>query len=64
MQSSAADQTAKLLKLVDALVAELRPGATLKARLDSRLDKDLGLDSLARVELLARIEAAFDRSAA
>jgi acyl carrier protein len=60
MQSSAADQTAKLLKLVDALVAELRPGATLKARLDSRLDKDLGLDSLARVELLARIEAAFD----
>jgi acyl carrier protein len=60
MQSSAADQTAKLLKLVDALVAELRPGATLKSRLDSRLDKDLGLDSLARVELLARIEAAFD----
>jgi acyl carrier protein len=64
MQSAAAEQTAKLLKLVDALVAELRPGAPLKARLDSRLDKDLGLDSLARVEVLARIEAAFDRSAA
>ena len=28
--------------------------------LDSKLDKDLGLDSLARVELLARIEKAFD----
>ncbi|MBK9021105.1 MAG: AMP-binding protein [Sulfuritalea sp.] len=48
-----------MLALIDRLVAELRPGARAKAGLDSRLDKDLGLDSLARVELLARIEATF-----
>jgi acyl carrier protein len=59
MTQAAAEQCAKLLRLVDALVAELRPGFAAKSRLDSRLDKDLGLDSLARVELLARIESAF-----
>lgn len=59
-QSSAADPAAKLVGLVDALVAELRPGARPRARLDSCLDRDLGLDSLARVELLARIEVSFE----
>jgi 1-acyl-sn-glycerol-3-phosphate acyltransferase len=49
----------RLLALIDHLVAELRPAASTRARLDSRLDKDLGLDSLARVELMARIEDAF-----
>ena len=49
----------QLLSLVDRLVAEVRPGGRSGAALDSRLDKDLGLDSLARVELLARIEQAF-----
>ncbi len=58
-QAAVAERSSKLLGLVDALVAELRPGFAAKARLDSRLDKDLGLDSLARVELLARIESAF-----
>ncbi len=53
------DRAAQLLSLIDALVAEVRPGARSRARIDSRLDKDLGLDSLARVELLARIERAF-----
>ena len=55
----AADRVAALLALVDQLAAELRPSAKVRARLDSRLDKDLGLDSLARVELLARVERAF-----
>ena len=50
---------ARLLHLVDAVVGELRPGARLHARLDSQLDRDLGLDSLARVELLARVEREF-----
>ncbi|MCX7147018.1 MAG: AMP-binding protein, partial [Sulfuritalea sp.] len=40
-------------------MSEVRPGGRAAAGLDSRLDKDLGLDSLARVELLARIEQAF-----
>ncbi|MBI5898193.1 MAG: AMP-binding protein [Rhodocyclales bacterium] len=48
-----------MLALVETLVGELRPAAPVKAALDSRLDRDLGLDSLALVELLARIEAAF-----
>ncbi|MDP2823469.1 MAG: AMP-binding protein, partial [Sulfuritalea sp.] len=52
-------QAAQLLSLIDALVAEVRPGGRSSAALDSLLDKDLGLDSLARVELLARIEQAF-----
>ncbi|MBI5107930.1 MAG: AMP-binding protein [Rhodocyclales bacterium] len=48
-----------MLALIEQLVAELRPAASIRAGLDSRLDKDLGLDSLARVELMARIERAF-----
>ena len=56
---SSLDQAAQLLSIVDRLVAEVRPGARAKTGLDSTLDKDLGLDSLARVELLARIEQAF-----
>jgi 1-acyl-sn-glycerol-3-phosphate acyltransferase len=58
-EASAADRATRLLELIDLLIAELRPGSRTKAGLDSRLDKDLGLDSLARVELLARIEATF-----
>ena len=53
------DRQARLLSLVVQLVTEVRPGGLATAGLDSMLDKDLGLDSLARVELLARIEQAF-----
>ena len=53
---SAARDPAPLLALIDALVGELQPGARRQATLDSQLDRDLGLDSLSRVELLARIE--------
>ncbi|TVT75916.1 MAG: AMP-binding protein [Denitromonas halophila] len=49
----------RLLQLVDSVLGELRPGARLHAGLDSQLDRDLGLDSLARVELLARVEREF-----
>ncbi|MFU2488602.1 AMP-binding protein [Thauera sp. WH-1] len=45
-----------LLALIDTLVRELQPGAQRPASLDSALDRELGLDSLSRVELLARIE--------
>ena len=53
------DQAARLLSIVDRLVAEVRSAGRSSAALDSSLERDLGLDSLARVELLARIEQAF-----
>lgn len=55
-QESEADASA-LLALTRRLLADLHPGAAARGvALDSRLDKDLGFDSLARVELVARIE--------
>lgn len=50
-----------LLPLVEQLVAELHPEAAghRQVTLDSELDRDLGLDSLARVELFQRLERAF-----
>ena len=48
-----------LLGLVDTVIRELQPGAQLRAGLDSQFERDLGLDSLARVELLARVERSF-----
>jgi 1-acyl-sn-glycerol-3-phosphate acyltransferase len=49
---------AQLIDLVRGLSRELRPGANGIDRLgmDHELERDFGLDSLARVELLARIE--------
>ena len=57
-QASPLDADA-LLRLVDEVVSELQPGTTRRASLDSTLDRELGLDSLSRVELLARIEHRF-----
>lgn len=53
-----------LLQLICQLMAELHPEMRLSrpVTLDSSLDRDLGLDSLARVELLARLERRFDLS--
>ena len=50
-----------LLEVVRAMVAELRghKASGVRITLDSELDRDLGFDSLARVELLVRIESAF-----
>jgi len=51
----------RLLGLVGNLAEELHPRRAHKAQLqlDSQLDRDLGFDSLARVELLYRLERAF-----
>jgi len=50
----------RMLELVRQLAAELRrQSGVAPVRLDSLLEHDLGFDSLARVELLARIEQAF-----
>ncbi len=52
---------AALLDLVRQLAVELHPRRqrSLRVTLDSVLDRDLGFDSLSRVELLRRIEGAF-----
>jgi 1-acyl-sn-glycerol-3-phosphate acyltransferase len=47
----------RVLEIVQRLVAELHPkGVSVAVGLDSSLERDLGFDSLSRVELLARIE--------
>ncbi len=54
----------RLLAEIRALLEELAPGRTerLAITLDSSLDRDLALDSLSRVELLARLERAYSVS--
>jgi len=57
------DLTAEnLLLLIQALVAEVHPQrqSTEVIGLDSRFEKDLGLDSLTRVELITRVEKHFE----
>jgi len=50
---------AELTAVVATLVRQTHPGSTRNVTPDSRLDTDLGLDSLARIELLHRVEDAF-----
>ena len=55
--------SAPLLEVVRSLLDEIQAGSAPQTiNLDSSLEKDLGLDSLARVELLARIERHFEVS--
>jgi len=55
---AAEESAVLLLDLLRRLVAESRRGAPPAVTLDSRLVEDLGIDSLARVELNLRIEQA------
>ena len=50
---------ARVLDVVDELSSELRGGDGRQARLDDSLERDLGISSLERVELLVRLEEAF-----
>ncbi len=52
----------KLLAVVAAVAREARPNVTPRVTLDSSLEKELGLDSLARVELVLRLEREFSAS--
>jgi 1-acyl-sn-glycerol-3-phosphate acyltransferase len=52
----------KLLAVVAAVAREARPNVTPRVSLDSSLEKELGLDSLARVELVLRVEREFQAS--
>jgi acyl carrier protein len=52
-----ADLQKSLLRIIKELVEELSPGKDWsRIDLDSRFEDDLGIDSLARIELLSRIE--------
>ena len=55
----AADAQVQVLQVVAAVVEELHPGQAAAVTLDARIDRELGLDSLARVELIARTERVF-----
>jgi 1-acyl-sn-glycerol-3-phosphate acyltransferase len=53
------DAATRLIEIVTALVRELHPSRSLEVTLDRDLDRDLQFDSLARAELLVRLERAF-----
>ena len=59
--SSQIDPT-RLLSVVAAVAREARPNVDAYVALDSSLERDLGLDSLARVELVLRVEREFGAS--
>ena len=61
---STTETALRLLEIVREVVGELHPGQqeSIRPTLDSSLDRDLGFDSLAQIELLSRIEKSFDIS--
>lgn len=60
--SSAGTPEQRLLAIITELLRELKPAGShfTAIDLDSALDRDLGFDSLSRVELMLRIERGFD----
>ncbi|MFB3088828.1 MAG: AMP-binding protein, partial [Acidiferrobacterales bacterium] len=64
MDQAAGGSAEALLEQVRQLALELHPrrGRSLHVTLDSVLDRELGFDSLSRVELLLRLERAFGAS--
>ena len=58
-ESEVAASAAALIEVVDQLVRDSHHGRSSRATLDTALERDLGLDSLARVELVLRVERAF-----
>ena len=52
----------RVLGVVAAVAREARPHVEAYVALDSSLERDLGLDSLARVELVLRLEREFQAS--
>jgi len=58
-ESPAAIDTERLLAVIADVAREAHPGAQPQVTLDASLEKDLRLDSLARVELVLRVEQSF-----
>ncbi len=59
-EGAASAAAATLLDVIARMLRELRPQAPERSvGLDDRIERDLGLDSLSRVELVSRIERAF-----
>ncbi|HTQ78178.1 MAG TPA: phosphopantetheine-binding protein, partial [Burkholderiales bacterium] len=52
----------RVLEVVAAVAKEARPSLSPAVALDSSLERDLALDSLARVELVLRLEREFGAS--
>ncbi len=61
-EAAAAVDPNRVLAVVAAVAREARPGFDAYVSLDSSLERDLGLDSLARVELVLRLEREFAAS--
>lgn len=62
MDTSLADpnaRSARVRALIEELAGEMNPGRRVRVHSHSSLERDLGLDSLARVELIARLERTF-----
>ncbi len=58
--NAAADDVAlRLVRLIEQLLAESHPQRRITVTLDSSFERDLGLDSLGRVELMQRAERTF-----
>ncbi len=53
------EAAARLVTLIEGFLRESRAGRPVRVSLDSALDRDLGIDSLGRVELLLRAEREF-----
>ena len=60
--AAASDRSEPLLSVVAAVAREARPHVDAYVTLDSSLERELGLDSLARVELVLRLEREFAAS--
>jgi 1-acyl-sn-glycerol-3-phosphate acyltransferase len=61
-EANSADEQQRLMRQITDLAAETHPQRSIEANLDSSLERDFGFDSLAKVELMLRVEREFSIS--